>query len=360
MPGEDLYRVLGVSRDASAEEIKKQYKKLALKWHPDKNKNNPEAEKKFKDIAQAYAVLSDPAKRRQYDQFGTTTSQNQMPDFSQGNGSRTFFFQSGSGSGGEFIDPFHIFRSFFGADFGSPNFEDQFMDREHHQHSHSHHHVHSFPNGHSSFGNLNSLFNINGANLNFDINQDSNRKEKREVEITLEDVHTGFEKELKFERQIFDYNQQVISEEQSLSMKLSPGVKNKHKVLFERAGSQQHPDCASNDVEVTVKVIDHPIFERGQQTEAYDLFVKQPIVLTLKQSLCDCSIQVPTITGDNVTVSLDDVIKPGRTKRLVGHGLAIEELNGKERGDLIITFDVKFPENIDSHTKSSLETILPN
>ena len=68
--GKDFYSILGVSKDASQEEIKKQYKKLALKWHPDKNKDNPEAEQKFKDIAEAYAVLGDEAKRRNYDQFG--------------------------------------------------------------------------------------------------------------------------------------------------------------------------------------------------------------------------------------------------------------------------------------------------
>ncbi len=74
--GKDFYKILGVTKDATPEEIKKQYKKLALKWHPDKNKNNPEAEQKFKDIAEAYAVLSDAEKRRNYDQFGSATGPN--------------------------------------------------------------------------------------------------------------------------------------------------------------------------------------------------------------------------------------------------------------------------------------------
>ena len=70
----DLYGVLGVSRSASADEIKKAYRKLAMEFHPDRNPDNPKAEEKFKEVSEAYAVLSDADKRRQYDQFGTVGS----------------------------------------------------------------------------------------------------------------------------------------------------------------------------------------------------------------------------------------------------------------------------------------------
>ncbi len=97
----DYYELLGVSRDASNEEIKKAYRKLAVKYHPDKNPGDKEAEDKFKEISHAYEVLSDPEKRAQYDRFGEDA------------------FQYGAGAGGfGFHDPFDLFREVFGGGLG--------------------------------------------------------------------------------------------------------------------------------------------------------------------------------------------------------------------------------------------------
>ena len=103
----DLYEMLGVSRSASADEIKKAYRKLAIKYHPDKNQGNKEAEEKFKEISHAYEILSDSKKRAQYDQFGEAA------------------FQNGGGGGGAYQDPFDIFSQVFGGGGGSI-FEDLF------------------------------------------------------------------------------------------------------------------------------------------------------------------------------------------------------------------------------------------
>ena len=103
----DLYETLGVSRSASADEIKKAYRKLAIKYHPDKNQGNKEAEEKFKEISHAYEILSDSKKRAQYDQFGEAA------------------FQNGGGGGGAYQDPFDIFSQVFGGGGGSI-FEDLF------------------------------------------------------------------------------------------------------------------------------------------------------------------------------------------------------------------------------------------
>lgn len=124
----DYYSILGVSNAASAQEIKQAYRKLALKYHPDKNKSK-EAEEKFKEINKAYEVLSDPKKKQQYDQFGHAAfeqggmggSGGPYGGFGGQYGPFTYTYSTGNGQGpdfGGFSDPFEIFEQFFGG--GSP------------------------------------------------------------------------------------------------------------------------------------------------------------------------------------------------------------------------------------------------
>lgn len=116
----DYYEVLGVSKNASTDELKKAYRKLALEWHPDRNKN-PQAHEKFKEINEAYAVLSDPQKKATYDQFGQSAF---APGGGYGGtrqGPFTYTWSSSGGASpfgdGDFIDPFEIFEQFFGGGF---------------------------------------------------------------------------------------------------------------------------------------------------------------------------------------------------------------------------------------------------
>jgi len=121
----DFYKVLEVDKSASADEIKKSYRKLALKWHPDKNKS-AEAEEKFKEINEAYEILSDSKKRQTYDQFGEAAFKQGGPGARNGfhqQGPFTYTYASSGGqnpfSGFDFSDPFEIFEQFFGGGFRS-------------------------------------------------------------------------------------------------------------------------------------------------------------------------------------------------------------------------------------------------
>jgi curved DNA-binding protein len=106
MPAKDYYAMLGVSKTASADEIKKAYRKLAMKYHPDRNKGNKDAEARFKEISEAYAVLSDQEKRKQYDTFGSEGFQNKFSqdeifrNFDFGDIFREFGFKGGGARGG--------------------------------------------------------------------------------------------------------------------------------------------------------------------------------------------------------------------------------------------------------------------
>eukprot|EP00695_Tsukubamonas_globosa_P001273 TRINITY_DN2245_c0_g1_i1.p1 TRINITY_DN2245_c0_g1~~TRINITY_DN2245_c0_g1_i1.p1 ORF type:complete len:118 (+),score=28.01 TRINITY_DN2245_c0_g1_i1:105-458(+) len=115
--GNDYYQILGVNRDASDDEIKKAYRKLAMKYHPDKNPDNKEAaEKKFKQVAEAYEILSDSKKRAIFDQYGEEGLQGGMPGGAPG---------GAGGASYHFSDPNDIFRQFFGT---SNPFESIFAD----------------------------------------------------------------------------------------------------------------------------------------------------------------------------------------------------------------------------------------
>jgi molecular chaperone DnaJ len=144
---EDYYSLLGISKSATEAELKKAYRKLAVRWHPDKNKDNPEAEEKFKQISQAYDVLSNPQKRQQYDQFGHAA-------FEQGGGQPR--------TGGFHSDPFDMFNSFFNG--GSGQFSDMFNQQ------------------------TNRTQPKTGASLRIDL------------EVTLKEIITGVNRDLRYEK----------------------------------------------------------------------------------------------------------------------------------------------------------------
>jgi molecular chaperone DnaJ len=124
----DYYDILGLNKQVSAAEIKSAYRKLAIKWHPDKNQDKQEAEKKFKEINEAYEILSNPEKKKNYDQFGhaafdPSMGANPFSRPGQQSGPFTYSYESGGSKvnfedlfgGTGYSDPFEVFQSFFGG-----------------------------------------------------------------------------------------------------------------------------------------------------------------------------------------------------------------------------------------------------
>ena len=142
--GKNYYDVLGVDRKASEQDIKKAYKRMALKFHPDKNKD-PGAEEKFKEIAEAYDVLVDADKRATFDRYGEEGLKGNVRRHSQSSASvdpsfNSHFFGAGAHRGFGHIDPFEIFRSFFGTGDPFSNFDDFGLHNPHHVHHMNHRH----------------------------------------------------------------------------------------------------------------------------------------------------------------------------------------------------------------------------
>ena len=134
MEYKDYYKILGVDKDASEDDIKKQYRQMAKKYHPDLNPDNEEAQEKFKEVSEAYEVLGDEEKRSQYDNFGSSHNfsggQNFDPsDFGFGGGGRSYSYSSSAG--GDFSDFFNAFFSGGGggAGMGGMNMDDIFSGR---------------------------------------------------------------------------------------------------------------------------------------------------------------------------------------------------------------------------------------
>ncbi|KAL3868772.1 hypothetical protein ACJMK2_041535 [Sinanodonta woodiana] len=337
--GKDYYKILGVSREATDDEIKKGYRKMALKYHPDKNKS-PGAEDKFKEIAEAFDVLSDKNKRAVYDQYGEEGLKGGMPGGSGGSdghpgGSFHYTFQG---------NPHDTFRMFFGNE--NP-FESFF----------------SFgPGGGTRFSSFSP------GHEGMDIDEDDpfsrmgmsgiTRKKRqdqpivKDLQVTLEEVYTGTTKKLKITRKVLNPDGRTTrAEDKILTVDIKPGWKAGTKITFPKEGDQT-PNNIPADIVFVIKDKPHPKFTR----DASDIRYK--VAISLRQALCGTTINVPTIDNRTIPLRLSEVIKPNSLKRIQGEGLPLPKQPSK-RGDLIIEFDIKFPSKISSSAKEILADTLP-
>jgi len=295
----DYYEILGVPKNASDEDIKKAYRKLALKYHPDRNPNNKEAEERFKEINEAYAVLSDKEKRKQYDTFGMSGFQQRYTeeDIFRGFNIGDLFRDLGFGSG-------DIFSTIFGRQSSrGARQRQQYYD----------------------FGDYISREQQSGIGL--DLNY--------ELEIPFMDVIRGAIKRVSFRTQ---------TGTEELDVKIPRGIESGKKLRLKGKGNIDPFTGKRGDLYITIKVGEHPVFKRTGN----DIYVKHTVKLT--DALLGTTVEVPSVDGPKQVK-----IPPGAKKiRLKGLGVP-DEKGG--RGDQYIEIDVEIPKKITDRQRYLIEEL---
>jgi len=378
--GKDYYGLLGVSKSATDDEIKKGYKKMALKWHPDRNKDNTElASKKFKEISEAYEVLSDKNKREVYDRFGEEGLKGAPPPGAGGEdggfsggfpsggfgggfpGGTTFSFSSaGPGGRGGFqpSDPNSIYETFFkqfggmggglgGMGGGMGGFGG--MDEDHGPSS-----------PFTTFGGMPGGFSSGSPRSSGRRASSMSGGRKAEplpdiihpLKLSLEEIYKGTKKHLKLRRKLLDGE----TEAKEIEIEVLPGWKAGTKVRYARMGNER-VDGESADVVFVVEEKEHPRFKR----EGDDLITTCRIpLLEALTGEGGATQTVELLDGTKKMIqSPASIVKPGQRSRIAGLGMPVRK-EGKvvRRGDLIVDWEVAFPDRLSDSQKVGLRKVL--
>ena len=334
--GKDYYKILGVSRGTTDEAIKKAYRRLALKFHPDKNQSAG-AEERFKEIGEAYDVLSDSRKKQIYDRLGeeglkgglagSSNSGGGMPNFSSG--SSYAYHGDPRATFSQFFGTANPFESFFQSSPGAEEGMDIDLDNI-----------------------LGGLGNVGGGRPQYRHGRHEKQQKlqdktiERDVFISLEEINTGCEKKMKISRKVFKEDGRIMTEEKVLKISVKPGWKAGTKVTFSQEGDRV-PGKIPADIAFIIRDKPHPVFRREGTN------IKFTQQMSLRDALCGSTIQVPTLDGRRVEVRCPEVTKPATTKTLQGYGVPFPREPAK-RGDLIIEFDIIFPDEIPAEKRDSL------
>ena len=293
MADKDYYKILGVEKNASSAEIKKAYRKMAMKYHPDHAKDDKAAEEKFKKISEAYAVLSDEEKRKQYDTFGSDGF-NQR--YSQEDIFRNF----------DFGDIFKEF-GFGGRGFSTGDGGFRF----------------SFGGGGSPFGGRGGRQPApKGSDLVY------------ELPLTLQEVATGADKTVSFQHQ---------GRTENISVKVPKGMISGKKLRLAGKGEPSPYGGAAGDLYIKSVVMEDPRYT----IENYDLVVNREIKLT--EAVLGTKVTIPTIEGKELTLKIPPGTRHKTKMRLAGHG--IPHMKGQGRGDLFVQVLINMPSQLTREQK---------
>ena len=310
MAGKDYYKILGVAKGATAEEIKKSYRKLALKYHPDRNKGDKDAEAVFKNISEAYAVLSNPEKRAQYDTFGADGFQNRFSqeDIFRGADFSNIFREFGFGGGSQ-----NIFSQIFGGMGGAGA----------HQYRGS-----GTPFGGSCGAQRGYSQGIRGQDLGYDLT------------LTLEDVIAS-------SKRIISYL--VDGAEERVSIKIPAGISHGKKLRLPGKGRPGAHGGPAGDLLVTVTLLPHPVFRR----EGDDLYMTHH--LTYSQAVLGTTIELETIDHKRLKLKIPPGTQNNAKFRLKGYG--VPRMGETGRGDAYAEMNILVPKELTDTQRALVESL---
>jgi curved DNA-binding protein len=304
MEYKDYYKILGVDRKASENEIKRAYRKLALKYHPDRNPGDKQAEEKFKEINEAYQVLSDPEKRARYDQLGESYTRWQQRG-SPGSFNWEEWFTTAPGG-------VHVEVGDLGDLFGDLGGFSEFFRR--------------------IFGGMpeTGVYTRPGRTA-----QPQRQAYQQEVTISLYEAYQGTTRRIEVNGRV-------------LEVKIPPGARTDTKIRVADA-IPAGPHQAKGDLYLIVKVAEDPRFER----KGNDLYTN--VSIDLYTAVLGGDVTVPTLSG-NVLLTIPPGTQPGQTFRLSGRGMPHLK-NPNQHGDLYVRVSVTIPRNLTPEQRRLFEQL---
>ena len=309
----DYYETLGVAKNATQDEIKKAYRKLAVKYHPDKNKGDKAAEEKFKKISEAYAVLSDKEKRQQYDTFGDSGFHQRysQEDIFRGFDLNDILNQFGFGGAS--------FRTTggFRTSGGAGGFEDLFSGG-------------AFGGGGCRSG---------GCRPQPQPTKGEDRT--YEITITLEDVLNGAEKTISL--------RQSDGQVKNIAVKIPKGIEAGKRLRLSGKGAPSPNGGPAGDLYLKINIAPHPVFTR----EGSNLIMEKKIPFS--QACLGTKIEVTTLEGKTFKVKVPAGVQQESKLRLKGHGLP-DGPRGK-RGDILVKIAVQIPRKLTREQKKAVKAL---
>lgn len=313
---EDYYKLLGVSKSSSKAEIKKAYKKLAMKYHPDRNKGNKAAEEKFKRINEAYAVLSDDKKKAQYDQFGAEGFSNR---FSQEDIFRGFDFGNIFGNSGFGND---MFSSIFGNNGGSRTQGNPFSF--------------NFGDGGSPFG---SASQAQGRGCSSGSCAPKEKPAETDLSITIHEAFNGVKKNISF-----NFGQGI----DKIVLHVPAGIEDGQKLKLKGKGKISPMTGGRGDLYVKIKILPDAYFKR----EGKDLVIEQDILMT--GLILGTSVTISTIDSKKIELKVPPFSTNNAVMRIKGKGFP----NGKTGpGNLLVRLSAALPKELTDQQKKLVEEL---